>query len=456
MLSQLKSLFSGEGLKARALRSTLFTGLGFGSENVMRLISNLILTRLLFPEAFGLMALIQVVLAGLNMFSDLGLRAAIIQDKNSQDESFLNTAWTIQIIRGGVLFLAACLLAYPMAVFYEEPLLLPMMPVAGLSALFQGFNSTRMATANRDLVMGRLTAVTISNQIIGLIITVALAFYLRSVWALVIGGSIAALIRAVSSHLFLPGERNRLSFSFEHARRLIGFGKYIFLASMAGFLIQFGDRAILGKIVSLADLGLYNIAFFLASVPILLIGVLTDKVLFPLYRWSPPAESPENWAKIATARFLLTGSVIPIVAVLALSGHLIVGALYDTRYEDSGPLLILIALAQLPTMLIASYSIMALAAGESGRFALIVVSLAMLRTLMMLVLGSYFGMIGVIIGPAASSILFYPLLLWLIWKYRAWDYRHDLFYGGLMIALTALTIWLHDDLMLAAYNRFAG
>ena len=63
------------------------------------------LTRLLFPEAFGLMALIQTFMIGLAMFSDLGIGPAIIQSDRGEDPDFLNTAWVMQILRGICLWL---------------------------------------------------------------------------------------------------------------------------------------------------------------------------------------------------------------------------------------------------------------------------------------------------------------------------------------------------------------
>jgi O-antigen/teichoic acid export membrane protein len=74
--------------------------LKFGGNNALRLGSNLILTRLLFPEAFGLMALVQVFLTGLQMFSDFGLQASVIRSSPRRGSGFLHTAWTVQILRG--------------------------------------------------------------------------------------------------------------------------------------------------------------------------------------------------------------------------------------------------------------------------------------------------------------------------------------------------------------------
>ena len=79
------SFFQGSGLRARALRGSVLTVGGFGASQIFRLASNLILTRLLFPEAFGMMALIMVFLQGLAMFSDVGTGPAIMQSKRGDD-----------------------------------------------------------------------------------------------------------------------------------------------------------------------------------------------------------------------------------------------------------------------------------------------------------------------------------------------------------------------------------
>ncbi|MEM9581457.1 MAG: oligosaccharide flippase family protein, partial [Pseudomonadota bacterium] len=142
-------LFQGSNLKARALRSSAVTVGGFGASQMIRLASNLILTRILFPEAFGMMALVMVFLQGLAMFSDVGVGPAIMQSKRGDDPSFLNTAWTIQVVRGFVLWIVAALLAWPIAVIYGEPQLLHLLPVAALTLVIAGFTPTRRETANR-------------------------------------------------------------------------------------------------------------------------------------------------------------------------------------------------------------------------------------------------------------------------------------------------------------------
>ena len=73
----------------------------------MRLGSNLILTRLLVPEAFGTMALVNALVMGLTMFSDMGTGPAIQKCAHGDEPEFLDTVWSVQAIRGGVLWLVA-------------------------------------------------------------------------------------------------------------------------------------------------------------------------------------------------------------------------------------------------------------------------------------------------------------------------------------------------------------
>ena len=121
-------------LKGRALSATLVTIVGHFGGNGVRLASNLILTRLLLPEHFGIMALVNVALIGLHMFSDVGIGPNVIQHEHGEDRAFLHTAFTVQTARGVWLLIAGCLLAWPIAHFYEIPDLVWMIPIAATTA----------------------------------------------------------------------------------------------------------------------------------------------------------------------------------------------------------------------------------------------------------------------------------------------------------------------------------
>lgn len=138
-------------LKKLAIRGTVWTIAGYGASQVLRFGSNLILTRLLFPELFGLTALVNIFITGLHLFSDIGIGPNIIQNKRGDDPAFLNTAWTLQVIRGFGLWFCCLLISWPVAKFYGEPQFLWLIPIVGLGTIITGFNSTALCTLNRHM-----------------------------------------------------------------------------------------------------------------------------------------------------------------------------------------------------------------------------------------------------------------------------------------------------------------
>ncbi|MDU8926222.1 oligosaccharide flippase family protein [Alisedimentitalea sp. MJ-SS2] len=444
-MSLVARITKGESLVARAIRSAGLTVFGFGTSQVLRLASNLILTRILFPEAFGMMALITVFLMGLNMFSDVGVTPAIMQSKRGDEEDFLNTAWTIQVIRGFSLFVVACSIAWPVSVFYGVPDLALMLPVSALTLILTGFNPTRLDSAQRHLKVGRLTILDIVNQVFGIVAAVVLALMWQSVWALVISGVIGAAVQLIVYNVFLPGKTNRFRWEKPAAQELINFGKWIFLSTVAGFLLSQADKLIIGKYLPLDQFGVYNIGFFLASFPLLMGGVLVRRVLIPIYREWPPNEAPENFAKLRKMRFAVSGALLVLLAILALGGVWIVELLYDPRYVMAGAVTVVIACMQIPQIIALTYDQAALAAGDSKRFFVLAASKAAMMVICLIVGLEMAGLIGALVGQGVAMLLVYPVVIWLSRSTGAWDGLHDLSLALLGLGLIALALFVNAE-----------
>lgn len=441
-MNSIVARFRGGSLSARALRSTMFTVGGFGTSQVIRLASNLILTRLLFPEAFGMMALTMVFMQGLQMFSDVGVAPAIQQSKRGDDPEFLNTAWTIQVIRGVCLWLAACGLAWPVSQIYGEPMLLLLMPVMGLTLVIQGFNPTKMETANRHLMLGRVTALDIVTQLSGIIAAVLFAWLFQSVWALVISALVSSLVQFWVNTAFLPGPRNRFRWEKRAAHELIHFGKWIFLSTLVGFLYHQGDKLILGRFLDIDVFGVYNIGFFLASFPLLLGLMILRKLLIPIYRETPPKESAENYAKLRKMRLLVSVALMGLQAFFALTGVVLVELLYDPRYQMAGAVAVMIAIAQLPVIVGLTYDQAAVAAGDSRDFFVLQSARALLMVAGLTAGVMLGGLLGALIGQGIAMCLAYPVVVWLARRAGAWDPLHDVLFATVAvgIALAAFAV----------------
>ena len=446
-MMRLKRLVGGEGVKARALRGSFWTMSKFGGENVLRLASNLILTRLLFPEAFGMMAIVQVFIAGLQMFSDTGIRASIIQNERGDEPDFLNTAWTIQVGRGFLLWLGACALALPAASIYDEPMLAQLLPVAGLNAVIAGFSPTAVVTANRHLMLGRVTAIDLATQVMVIIVMVGLALWLQSVWALILGGLAGAVIRIGLYWMLLPGPRNRFRWERRAVSQLFHFGKYMFLGTAAGFVVQHADRAILGGFISLAALGVYSIGYFLASVPQSVQQALVSKIIFPLYRLKSPFRNETNRKKLFRARRLLISATLTLNAALAFSGVWLIELLYDPRYHAAGPVVVLFCLSMVPRIVFGNYTGVLLAHGDSRRHLYLVGTGAVLQTIFLLVGISWFGMVGAALAPGLSALSTSPLRVVFAKRYGAVDKTDGLFLAA-GLAAGLLACWLNREAIL--------
>ncbi len=441
MIGAMRNITRGDGLMNRALRSASLNLFGFGFSQALRLASNLILTRLLFPEAFGIMAMVSVFLMGLAMFSDVGVGPAIMQSKRGDDRDFLNTAWTIQIIRGVSLWLIACALAWPMARYFGEPDLVYYLPVAALTQLALGFLPTRQETANRHLKVGRVTLLEMATNLIGALAAIGLAWALQSVWALVISGVLASVAQVVLYDLFLPGERNRLRWERAAAQELIRFGKWVFLSTIAGFAIGQADKVIIGGWLSTHDFGIYNIGFFWASFAFLMGSVVVRKVMIPVYRESPPGESRENFLRLRKMRMLATGGMIGLAMLPALFGEWLIAFLYDPRYLAAGGIVVLVSVVQIPAIIGVTYDQAALAVGDSRRFFVLAATRAVLVIGGMIAGITFYGLPGALAGQGLAMLAAHPVVVWLATRSRAWDPLHDLFYFVLGGGLGALALW---------------
>ena len=444
-MTRVLSAFQGNGLTARALRSMTWLTVKYGGAQGLRLISNLILTRLLYPEAFGLMTLVTVVTIGLALFSDIGIGPSIQQNPRGDDPEFLDTAWVMQILRGTGLWLGTCALALPAARFYGEPSLAYFLPIAGFASVLNGFAPTKVETAHRHLLLGRLTLLELVSQAIGIGGMVTLAVITESVTALVLGGVIQAAARLVLTNRFLPGRGNRLRWNREVAAELMRFGKWIFLSTALWFFTSQGDRVVLGRYLSLEMLGLYNIGYFLASFPIQMGHSVTGGVMIPIYRDRPTHASPENFRKQRLLRAGLAGGMAGLSIVMALIGPALVEVLYDDRYLTSAQIVTLMACAMAPSALALTYEQAPLAAGDSRSYFIFSTARAAVQIGLILTGVIWYGLFGAIVAIGLTSLITYPMLVWLARRQQVWDPLFDLIFAVATGALCALALWIHWD-----------
>ncbi|MDB9511486.1 oligosaccharide flippase family protein [Kamptonema animale CS-326] len=427
-------------LKKLALRGAAWTIAGYGMSQILRFGSNVILARLLYPELFGLMALVNIFIIGLHLFSDIGIGPSIIQNRRGNEPDFLNTAWTLQIVRGCTLWFCCLLLAKPISLLYGEPQLFLLLPVVGLSTVISGFNSTSLYTLNRQMAIAKLAIFELGGQAVSIAAMITWAWFDKSIWALVVGTLVGSLIQLIWSHWLNLATPNRWVWDREAASAIFSFGKWIFVSTAVTFLAEQSDRLMLGKMISFELLGVYGIAFIIADIPRQVVLAVSSKVLFPAFSQLAELPRPTFRAKILKNRQPILLAVALGVALLVSFGDFLILALYDSRYSNAAWMLPVLALGIWPRILTQTIDQVLFAIGKSYypaygcvlKFIFMVVGLPT---------GFYFGgMLGAIAVVALNDLPFYAAIVYGLEREELSAAKQDIQTTGLFLALLVVAI----------------
>ncbi len=330
--------------KARAFSATLLSFANIAGSQLVRFAGNLLLTRLLFPEAFGLLSIVMVLLYGVTMLSDIGIRDSIVRSSRGDDDDFLDTAWTLQVIRGGILFVACWALAYPFAWFFGNDELASLIQICSVSVVLQGFNPVKEMNLDRHLKLGRVVILQLGSQVAGLIVMILLAWRYHEPWALAVGNVFGAFFQLFAARSFLPGRNGRFLLDAAARKEITGYGRWIVVSSALTFAAASSDRLIIGRLSGLEFLGVYGIAVALAETPSKTLVTLSNRVVFPLYsRILAEGGSLVSQFERVRGPLLIGGAAIS--SLLMAAGGPLVGLLYDERYTAAGGLVLVLGLA---------------------------------------------------------------------------------------------------------------
>ena len=335
-----------EDLRRRAVTGAMWTMTAQLGLYALRFGGHLIVARLLVPRAFALMLLINTFLHGLEMFTDIGIGASIIQNPDADDRRFLNTAWTLQLARGAVLWIICVALTYPYAAFMERDDLVTLIPVAGLSVLISGFNSTSLATMNRHLDLKRLMAFRVAVQVISTLVMIGYALVSPTVWALIAGILVNSALTLAGSHLLFNSESNRFEIHRQFFRVIATFGAWVFVNTLLGYLADYVDRYALGKVIQDDNLlGCYQVAVNLGGIPFMLLVAVGHSVVFPMMGRSRDAGIALRlvYAKVKLPIFAAGGLA---VSGLIAAGPPLIQILYKEAFWDAGWMVLPVAVGQ--------------------------------------------------------------------------------------------------------------
>jgi O-antigen/teichoic acid export membrane protein len=346
-------------LRARILKAGVWTICQHGFEISTRLVSNLILTRLLVPEAFGLMAAAGSLVSGLVLIGDFGIRTVVLQSPAGDQDWFLRTAWTLQVIRGfglWILLVVFCVFInlppvrsyLPAYSVFATPEFSLVTAVIGFSVALGGLESMAIPLSLRRLHFRPLVLLDLAARALSLPIMIVWAWAAPSVWALVVGSLVSSAVRMTLSHVLLPGPRMSWKLNRDYVREIVHFGKWIGVSSTGTFISQQSDQIVLGFLLPTSALGTYAIAKTLIETSMSLLERLNSQLTIPVM--SEVNRQSHREFKEKYYRFRLPFDLLaPLIGGILLStGSLVISVLYDQRYSAAGPMVQILSVA-LPT-----------------------------------------------------------------------------------------------------------
>jgi PST family polysaccharide transporter len=258
-----------------------------------------VLARLLSPDDFGLVAIATSVVAIIEGLAAFDVSKALIRTRDD-DRALFDTAWTLAALRG----LLSGLLMLAIAPFVTDTRIAAILCVLALSPVLAGLANPRFVTYERELAYSPVAGLTLAARVVSVLVTLVLAVAYRSYWALVVGVLANTLASTVLSYALRP-YRPRVSFA--RNADLFAFSGWLSLATIVTTLAMETDRIIVGRLLGIAEAGLYFMTQRVGVLPTRELISPLQRILFPSF--SEVAGDRERLRRVASESIGLLGSL---------------------------------------------------------------------------------------------------------------------------------------------------
>jgi len=377
------------------------------------LVRIVILARLLSTTQFGLFGIATLVLGFVEIVTETGINVFLIQEQEDIKE-YLHTAWIVSIIRGFLIALLIAVTAPFIALFFHSPDALPLLLFITLVPIFRGFINPAVVTFQKELHFHKefwyrliIFAVDASTAII-------VAFFTRSAISVVWGFVLGAFAEMVLSFLFV---KPWPQFIFEKQKllKVIHRGKWVTLAGILDYFYANGDDVIVGRMLPVSFLGLYQNAYRIAELPLTEIAGVISKVTFPVF-----SKIAGDLERLRKAFFKTTGViallVIPIGILFFLFPTEIIELLLGKNWIAAAPALQALSIFGILRALLGSANILFLAVKKQEYVSItnLVGTVGLLASIVPLV--SFYGIVGASFASTFGLLLSFPFVLYFTWK----------------------------------------
>lgn len=383
--------------------------------SLLRIAGNLVLTRLLAPEAFGAVGVITAVSYFLVMLTDLGFNGFVIRHRDGDKPHFLNVVWTVRLARNAILCILMFVFAGPLAAAFGKGELKDAIAICSLIILIDGLRSMSFVLAERQRRVAYMSAIDLAAFVIQTATAILAASMLGTYWAIVISMFAGAIANLVFSYALFAHSGQRPAFDRRILRDLWDFAKFVMPSSAITLVISQADRVVVGRRLDLSEFGLYMIGVNLAGAARGLINSWAVRIIYPQFAElgrTAPETAAESY--YPNRRKLALPLAAPLGA-MAGGGELLARILFPPEYLGAGVYISLLALGPLLAFVTLPAEMAMVALGRTrGTLEANIVRLAWVALAAPLGL-SQAGLLGLV---AAFALMDLPVALFWFWRFR--------------------------------------
>lgn len=309
-------------------------------DRLISLVSTPVLARLLAPDDFGLVAMATLAAGLVGVFTDLGVNAALIQQRSPTAEHY-DSGWTLRLCQTTVMALIVFGVSWPAAAYFGDPRLVAVLHVSALTTLVGGLENIGIVLLQKHLQFRREMRFFLARRLVGFAITMAFAFAFRSYWAIVLGalaGQLAAVALSYVMHPYRP------RFCLKRGREILSFSQWSLVRGIGAYVSNSVPSILLGRRAGAGELGIFRAGSEIANLG-------AGEILAPLARVLYPAlvnarDSTDGFRRAVSlalsVQFMVT---LPACVGLALVSQDAVAVLLGSKWEAAAPVVALLALS---------------------------------------------------------------------------------------------------------------
>jgi len=327
-------------LKQKTVSGVIWTGLSKLSMQLVLLAVTAILARLLSKDDFGIVGMAAIITVAIGMVNDKGLGMAIVQKKELKLTQLSTMFWG-SVAFGVLLYIVSFAISYPLAHFFRNPMVQPVVAFIALGFVIGGFGIVQKSMLTREMAFKKLAIIEIVAVLSSGGIAVLMALSGFGVWSLVANVIGRDLISVVLLWI-VNNWRPQFYFAMAEFKEFLSFSANVLANDGALYLITNADVTVIGRLLGSAALGVYSLALYVVKLPVTRLSGIVAKVVFPAFS-SVQDDVPKFKAGYLKAIKFIALITFPLLAGLALFAHEFIFLILGEKWLDMTPVLIILS-----------------------------------------------------------------------------------------------------------------